>query len=86
LSIRCRYSGSHHRVFALFHKYANKITDDVVLKFRLRLIEAGCILSMFYPCLAAHNVTWRFSLLDALIAALPYYIGYKTPKWLERKI
>ena len=69
-----------------FHQYANKLTDDALLKFRLRLIEVGCILSMFYPLLAVQHTTWRFSLLDALIAAIPYYIAYNTPKWLERRI
>jgi hypothetical protein len=69
-----------------FHRYANKLTDDVLLKFRLRLIEVGCSISLFYPFLAVHNATWRLSLLAALMAAIPYYTAYKTPKWLERKI
>jgi hypothetical protein len=69
-----------------FHRYANKLTDDVLLKFRLRFIEIGSFLSMFYPFLAVHNVTWRLSLLNSLIAAVPFYIAYKMPKWLEREI
>ena len=69
-----------------FHQYANKLTDDVVLRFRLRLIEVGSVISMFYPFLAVQDITWRLSLINALIAAVPYYIAYSIPKWLERKI
>ena len=69
-----------------FHQYANKLTDDVLLKSRLRLIEVGCVVSMFFPFLAVFDVTWSLSFVAAVIAAIPYYIGYKSPKWLERKI
>jgi len=41
---------------------------------------------MFFPFLAVFDLTWSLSFVAAVIAAIPYYIGYKSPKWLERKI
>jgi hypothetical protein len=73
-------------IMVQFHRYANKLSDDVILQFRLRLIEVGCFFSLFYPFLDVFYVKWRLSLMVGIMAAIPFYIGYNPPKWLERKI